>query len=67
VTVTITPNETKPVDGWMGRYRTSGTASVKVRNGPEEESGASYYNYEFEVLTERKDSGSIEVVDITTK
>lgn len=57
--------ETKPVDGWAGRYRTSGKAVVEYYDPTTQSHSKS--TYEFEVLTEQKDSGNIEVVDFTAK
>jgi len=61
----IKPDETKPVDGWTGRYRTSGKAVVEYYDPVTQIRSKS--TYEFEVLTEQKDSGNIEVVDFTAK
>ncbi len=61
----IEPDETKPVDGWTGRYRTSGKAIVEYYDPVTQIRSKS--TYEFEVLTEQKDSGNIEVVNFIAK
>lgn len=58
-----TPPE--PVSGWTGRYRTSGKAYIEFFDSV----GWSYSraNSAFEVVTEEKSNGHIEVVDFTLR
>jgi hypothetical protein len=63
--LSIEIDETEPVQGWEGRFRTKGKALLNVFNS----NGRSYQNQtqEFEILTERKNGQAIKVIDLTLK
>lgn len=60
----VAVEETKPVSGWSGRYRTKGKAYVEIYD-----SQGSFRRAvrNFEVITEQKSDDPIRVVDFTSK
>lgn len=63
--VEIESHGTKEVPGWPGRYRTSGKAYIEYYD----RQGRAPYRTarEFEIVTQEKDDGSIEIEDLTVK
>lgn len=67
VSVTVVKIDTadpEPVAGWVGRYRTEGSVEVDVTSGL---APAKRMRATFDVLTEKKPSGAIEVVHFFRK
>lgn len=64
-TIEIETNSVDPVDGWVGRFRTSGKAYIVYFDTAGRSAGRT--TREFEVLTERKGTDRIEVIGLTVK